>query len=91
MKTCRAEASSVVYNGQVFVTGGTSDGENILSSIEKYSSNVNPIVPACWSYLQVNLPRTLKKHHTVVYHDKMLVIDGYSEENRGYSDTIYEV
>ena len=25
MKTCRAESSSVVYNGQVFVTGGTSD------------------------------------------------------------------
>ena len=73
MKTCRAESSSVVYNGQVFVTGGTSDGKNILGSIEKFSSNFNPIVPACWSYLQVNLPRTLKMHHTVVYHDKMLI------------------
>ena len=65
--------------------------KNILGSIEKFSSNVNPLVPACWSYLQVNLPRTLKGHHTVVYHDKMLVIGGYSEENDSYSDIIYEV
>ena len=43
MKTCRAESSSVVYNGQVFVTGGTSDGKNILSSIEKFSGNINPV------------------------------------------------
>ena len=91
MKTCRAESSSVVYNGQVFVTGGTSDGKNILSSIENFSSNVNPLVPPCWSYFPLNLPRALKGHYTVVYHDRMLVIGGYSEENENYSDIIYEV
>ena len=67
MKTCRAESSSVVYNGQVFVTGGTSDGENILSNMEKFSSNVNPLVPSCWSYFPLNLPR----HYVVIYHDIM--------------------
>ena len=91
MKTCRAELSSVVYNGQVFVTGGTSDGKNILSSIEKFSSNVNPLVPPCWSYFPVNLPRALKGHYTVVYHDRMLVIGGYNEENKTCSDLLYEV
>ena len=91
MKTSRAESSSVVYNGQVFLTGGTSDGKNILSSIEKFSCNVNPLVPPCWSFFPVNLPRALKGHYTVVYHDKMLVIGGYSEENENYSDIIFEV
>ena len=91
MKTCRAESSSVVYNGQVFVTGGTSDGKNILSNMEKFSSNVNPLVPSCWSYFPLNLPRALKGHYTVVYHDRMLVIGGYNEENQNYSDIIYEV
>ena len=91
METCRAESSSVVYNGQVFVTGGTSDGKNTCGSIEKFSRNVNPLVPPCWSYFQVNLPRALKEHHTVLYHDKMLVIGGYCEENQTCSDIIYEV
>ena len=91
MKTCRAESSSVVYNGQVFVTGGTSNGENILSSMEKFSSNVNPLVPPCWSYFPLNLPRALKGHYTVVYHDRMLVIGGYNEENKTCSDLVYEV
>ena len=91
MKTCRAESSSVVYNGQVFVTGGTSDSKNILSNIEKFSSNVNPLVPPSWSYFLLNLPRALKGHYTVVYHDRMLVIGGYNEENKSYSDIIYEV
>ena len=91
MKTCRAESSSVVYNGQVFVTGGTSNGENILSNMEKFSSNVNRLVPPCWSYFPLNLPRALKRHHTLVYRDRMLVIGGYNEEDKSCSDIIYEV
>ena len=91
MKTCRAESSSVVYNGQVFVTGGTSNGENILSSIEKFSNNVNPLVPPCWSYFPLNLPRALKGHYTLVYRDRMLVIGGYNEEDKSCSNIIYEV
>ena len=91
MKTCRAQSSSVVYNGHVFVTGGTSDGENILSNMEKFSNNVNPLVPPCWSYFPLNLPRALKGHYTVVYRDRMLVIGGYNEETKSCSDIIYEV
>ena len=91
MKTSRANASSVVYDGQVLVTGGTSDDNNIVSSIEQFSTNPNPLVPPCWSNFAVNLPRTLKEHHTVLYHDRMFVIGGYDEEKKDYSDIIYEI
>ena len=91
MKKCRADASSVVCNGQVLVTGGTSDGKNIVSSIEQFSPNVNPLVPPCWSNLPVSLPRSLKGHHTVLYNDKMFVIGGYDEEEKKYSNMIYEI
>jgi hypothetical protein len=87
----RANASSVVYNGQVLVTGGTSANSNILSSIEQFSTNPNPLVPPCWSNFAVNLPRTLKEHRTVLYHDRMFVIGGYDEEKKDYSDIIYEI
>jgi N-acetylneuraminic acid mutarotase len=87
----RANASSVVYNGQVLVTGGTSANSNILSSIEKFSTNPNPLVPPCWSNFAVNLPRTLKEHRTVLYHDRMFVIGGYDEEKKDYSNIIYEI
>ncbi len=91
MKTCRAYASSVAYNGQVFVTGGTSGDSNVLSSIEQYSRNANPLVPPCWSNFPVNLPRALKGHRTVVYNNRMFVIGGYDEEEKKYSDMIYEI
>ena len=91
MKTCCAESSSVVYNSQVFVTGGTSDSKDILSSMKKFSSNVSPLFPTFWSYFPLNLPRALKGHYTVVCHDIMLVVGGYNEENKTYSDLIYEV
>jgi hypothetical protein len=94
MKTCRSYASSVVYDGRVLVTGGTSNASyerNILNSIEQYSRNVNPLVPPCWSDFTVNLPRALSGHRTVVYHDRMLVVGGYDAEKKDYSDIIYEI
>jgi N-acetylneuraminic acid mutarotase len=90
MKTCRANSSSVVYNGQVLVTGGSSDGKNIVSSIEQFSRNVNPLVPPCWSNFLVNLPKALRGHRSVLYDDQMLVIGGYDEEKK-ISDIIYEI
>ena len=90
MKQCRADSSSVVYNGHVLVTGGTSDGKNIVSSIEQFSRNVNPLVPPCWSDFSVNLPKALRGHRTVLYNDRMLVVGGYDEEKKS-SDIIYEI
>jgi hypothetical protein len=91
MNKSRADASSVVYNGQVLVTGGTSDDSNILSSIEQFSRNPNPLVPPCWSNFAVNLPRSLRGHRSVLYNDRMFVIGGFDVEKKKYSDIIYEI
>jgi hypothetical protein len=90
MKTCRANSSSVVYNGQVLVTGGISGGDNIVSSIEQFSRNVNPLVPPCWSNFSVNLPKALRGHRSVLYNDRMLVIGGFDEKKK-ISVIIYEI
>ena len=67
MKECRANASSVVYNGKVIVTGGISDGGHVVSSMEKFSHNGSPFVPPSWSNLMANLPRPMTGHRTVLY------------------------
>jgi hypothetical protein len=91
MNKSRGNASSAVYNGQVLVTGGTSDDNNILSSIEQFSRNPNPLVPPCWSNFAVNLPRSLWGHRSVLYNDRMFVIGGFDVEKKKYSDIIYEI
>ena len=88
MKKCRANASSVVYNGQALVTGGISDGNNIVSSMEQLNHNPNPFVPPFWSNFPVNLARPLKGHYTVLYNDRLIVLGGYDED---YCDMIYEI
>ena len=89
MKKCRAHASSVVYNGQVLVTGGATKGENILSSMEQLNHSPNQFVPPFWSNFQVNLPRALAGHRSVVYNDKMLIIGRYGDG--GFENVIYEI
>ncbi|CAB3990981.1 kelch domain-containing 8B-like isoform X2 [Paramuricea clavata] len=91
MNESRADASSVVYNGQVLVTGGTSDDKIIVSSIEQFSRNPNPLIPPCWSYFSFNLPKALNGHRSVLYNDRMFVIGGYDEEKKKYSNMIYEI
>jgi hypothetical protein len=90
MKKQRANASSVVYNGQVLVTGGISDGGHVVSSMEQFSRNASPFLPPSWSNLSVNLPRPLKGHRTVLYNDRLIVLGGYNEDYSG-SDMIYEI
>jgi N-acetylneuraminic acid mutarotase len=91
MNKSRADASSVVCNDQVLVTGGSSDGKHIVSSIVQFSRNANPLVPPCWSYFSVNLPKALTGHRSVLYNDRMFVIGGFDEEKKKYSDIIYEI
>ncbi len=88
MKTCRASASSVVYNGQVLVTGGatSSNGKQVVSSMEQFSRNASAFVPPQWSNLFVNLPRPLKGHRIVLYNDRLIVLG-----SDDYSHMIYEV
>ena len=89
MKESRAYASSELYNGAVLVTGGTPDDKRVKSSIEQCNFYTSPFVPACWSKVAVKLPRPLRQHCTVVYHDGLVVLGG-GDENED-SDFIYEV
>jgi hypothetical protein len=89
MKTFRAEASSVVYNGQVLVTGGTSNGNNFLSSMKQLNHNPNLFVPPFWSNFPVYLPRPLRGHCSVLYNGRMIVIGGYCQDHS--EDMIYEI
>ena len=94
MKSGRAYASSVVYNDQVLVTGGNSNQssyDSVVSSIEQLNRHVNPLLPPNWSLLSVNLPRTLRRHCTILYNDRLIVVGGYDDEKKRYSDIIYEV
>ncbi len=86
METCRASASSVVYNGQVLVTGGaTSSNYNYpVSSMEKFRRNASAFVPPWWSNLSVHLPRPLQGHRCVLYKDRLIVLGGYN-------NMIYEI
>ena len=88
MKKRCADASSVVYNGQVLVTGGISDDNHVVSSMTQFSRNACPFVPPSWSNLSVNLPRPLRGHCTVLLNDRLIVLGGYDADD---SDMIYEI
>ena len=87
METCRASGSSVVYNGQVLVTGGSSssNGNHPVSSMEKFRRNASAFVPPWWSNLFVHLPRPLQGHPCVLHKDRLIVLGGNN------SDMIYEI
>ena len=87
MKECRGGASSVVHNNQFFVQGGWGK-----KSIEKLSLNavhVDQSVP--WKNIPAELPGGLSGHCAVVYNGWLIVIGGYDENKRGYSDSITEI
>ena len=90
MPKYRFNASSVVYNGEVLVTGGLWQGQHVLTSMEQFSLKANPFVPPCWSNLPVNLPRPLRGHHTVLYNGHLIVLGGYDEDGNT-CDMIYEI
>ena len=90
MKMCRANASSILYNGSVLVTGGTyNDNRVTLSSIEQCSFHTSPYLPLCWSNLAVKLPRPLRRHCTVLYYGCLIVLGG--GDGNDDSDLIYEI
>ena len=86
MKMCRANASSILYNGRVLVTGGTySDNRVTLSSIEQCSFHTSSYLPLCWSNLAVKL----RRHCTVLYYGCLIVLGG--GDGNDDSDLIYEI
>ena len=88
MKKGRSQASSVVYNNQIVVTGGSS------KSMEKLSLNAvqaDQSIP--WENIPAELPRRLYGHRSVVYNGQLIVIGGFDYDKPGivYANSITEI
>ena len=88
MKVSHGEASSVVYNNQIVVTGGAN------KSMEKLSLNSVQVDQSIqWENIPAELPGRLSGHRSVVYNGRMIIIGGYDMDKAGivYSDSITEI
>ena len=86
MKNDRGEASSVVYNNQIFVTGGAD------KSMEKLSLNAVQVDRSIrWENIADVLPGLLYGHCSVVYNGRLIVIGGYDSDKSSDSDSITEI
>ena len=69
MKKYRSQASSVVYNDQIVVTGGPD------KSMEKLSLNAFQVDQSIqWENVLAELPGQLSGHGCVVYNGRLIVI-----------------
>ncbi|CAB4033779.1 RING finger 151-like [Paramuricea clavata] len=89
MKAARQAASAVVYNNQVFVSGGYCNGHGI-KSMEKLSMNVVEVDQSVENCPD-ELPGPLYGHCSVVYNGRLIVIGGYDVDKHACSDSITEV
>ena len=72
MEKHRSEASSVVYNNEILVTGGADQ------SMEKFSLNAGQIDRCMvWKNVPVELPGVLRGHRSVVYEGRVILIGGF--------------
>ena len=82
MKKCRSQASSVVYNDQIVVTGGAN------KSMEKLSLNAVQVdLSIRWENVLAELPGWLSEHRSVVYDRRLIVTGGYDMDNAGIVDS----
>ena len=87
MRESHHEASSVVWNNELFVIGGW-----VSESVEKLSLNdvqARGAVP--WENVRVELPGRLSGHRSVVYNGQLLIIGGYGIDSYTYIDSITEI
>ena len=87
MKENRSQASSVVYNNQIVVTGG------VKKSMVKLSLNGVQVDKSIrWENIHAVLPRRLSGHRSVVYNGRLIVIGGFDIDKRSEcSDSITEI
>ena len=86
MKNARDEASSVVYNNEVVVTGG----EDKL--MEKLPLNAVQVDQSMfWESVLAELPGWLIGHRVLVHNGRLLAIGGYDRDKDVYSDSVTEI
>ena len=91
LKEERCVASSVVYNDQVLVLGGS--GKNgAMESIEKLSLNaVHVDSSKTWENFHTKSPGKFWGHCSVVYNGQLILIGGYDASKGAHLDCITEV
>ena len=91
LREFRSEASSVVYDNQVFVVGGFGSIRG-TKSIEKLSLNAAQTDESItWVKSPAKLPFKLWGHRTVVYYERLIVIGGYDGDKSNCCDNITDV
>ena len=86
MKKDRMEASSVVHNNQIVVTGG---GDKSMEKLSLNAVHVDKSIP--WENIPDVLPGWLYGHRSVVYNGRLIVIGGYDSFKYSSSITITEI
>ena len=86
MKNRHSEASSVVYNNQIVVTGG---GSKFMEKLSLNAVQVDQSIQ--WENIVAELPGRLSGHRSVVYNERLIVIGGYDSDKGRYSDSITEI
>ena len=86
MKKCRKEASSVVYNNQIVVTGG---GDKSMEKLSLNAVQAHQSIP--WENIPAVLPGQLFGHRSVVYNGRLIVIGGFDKDKAAYSNSITEI
>ena len=84
MSTPGIEASSVVYNNQIIVTGG---GDKSMEKLSLNAVQADHSIP--WENIPDVLPTRLYGHRSVVYNGRLIVIGGYDKGR--YFDGITEI
>ena len=86
MKNPRSEASSVVYNDEILVTGGED------KFMEKISLNAVQVDQStAWENVLAELPGWLIGHRILVHNGRLVAIGGYERDKDEYSDSIAEI
>ena len=90
-KEHRDAASSVVYNNQILIIGGYSNGRGI-KSMEKLLMNAFHVDQSItWEAVPAELPGRLYGHRAVVHNGRLIVVGGCDSVKRAFSGNITEV
>ena len=90
MPTFRDSATSFVYNNYVTIAGG-GKGHDVVDNMIQMNIHQIPDPSINWSDFAAKLPAKMYAHSSVVYKDSVFIIGGYNEDQKVFSNCIYEV
>ena len=85
MRECRTNASSVVYNNQIVVSGGFSKTGG-TKSMEALPNADQLTQSVTWNGFPAVLPDRTHGHSSVVYNDQLITVGGYAVDDNDVDD-----